>query len=97
MKEKQMEEHLMKKANTTSDPREYLYRVRWTILCIAAVTFLKHGSILFSQRFGIDTDIIMEGAHNFTMLGRPGLVWLAKFLDLDWFNLYLTQIFVLFS
>lgn len=85
----------MKKANATFDPREYLYRVRWTILCIAAITFLTHGSILFTQRFGVDTDSIMKGAHSFTMSGRPGLVWLAKFLDLDWFNLYLAQIFVL--
>ena len=90
-----MEEHLMKKANATFDPREYLYRVRWTILCIAAITFLTHGSILFTQRFGVDTDSIMKGAHSFTLSGRPGLVWLAKFLDLDWFNLYLAQIFVL--
>lgn len=95
MKEKQMGEHLMKEADTTFGPREYLYRVRWTILCIAAVTFLTHGSILFTQRFGADTDIIMEGGHNFTIQGRPGLVWLARFLDLDWFNLYLAQILVL--
>lgn len=95
MKEKQMKEHQMKKADAIFDPREYLYRVRWTILCIAAVTFLTHGSILFTQRFGADTDFIMEGGHNFTIQGRPGLVWLAKFLELEWFNLYLAQILVL--
>lgn len=74
MKEKQREEHLMRKAGADLGLREYLYQVRWTILCIAAVTFLTHGSILFSQRFGIDTDIIINGDHNFTMIGRPGLV-----------------------
>lgn len=95
MTEKRMEEHLMKEADTGFCLREYLYRVRWTILCLAAVTYLTHGSILFSQRFGIDTDVIMEGAQNFTTLGRPGLVWLENLLDLNWFNLYLAQIFVL--
>ena len=91
----QPKERLMQKGDAALGIREYMYRVRWTTLCIAAVTFLTHGSILFSQRFGIDTDIIMEGTHNFTLIGRPGLVWLAKFLELDWFNLYLAQIFVL--
>lgn len=95
MSEKQMKEQLMKKEYAGFGLKEYLYRVRWMVLCIAAVTFLTHGSILFSQRFGIDTDGIMERSHNFTIIGRQGLVWLAKFLDLDWFNLYLAQIFVL--
>lgn len=91
----QTNDTLMKNANSPLSPGEYLYRVRWAILCIAAVTFLTHGSILFSQRFGIDTDAIMEGDQNFTTLGRQGLVWLAKFLGLDWFNLYLAQILAL--
>lgn len=95
MEKKRMDEKMMKKAGDGFSLKEYLYRVRWTVMCIAAVTFITHGSILFSQRFGIDTDAIMNGDHNFTLLGRQGLVWLAKFLDLDWFNLYLAQILVL--
>lgn len=91
----QAKDTLMKNANSLLSPGEYLYRVRWTILGIAAVTFLTHGSILFSQRFGIDTDIIMDGLHSFKTDGRQGLVWLAKFLDLGWFNQYLAQIFVI--
>lgn len=85
----------IKNADSPLSAAEYLYRVRWTILCIAAVTFLTHGSILFSQRFGIDTDLIMNGNHAFETDGRQGLVWLARFLNLGWFNLYLAQVFAL--
>lgn len=68
---------------------------------ITAIVFMAHGSILFSQRFGIDTDAIMLGMHNFMDIGRQGLVWLAGFLELEWFNLYhaqgLTILFMILS
>lgn len=72
--------------------KEYLNKVRWAVVILFVVAFLTHGSILFSQRIGIDTDLMMHGEHNFLRIGRQGLVWLAKLLDLDWFNLYHAQV-----
>ncbi len=72
--------------------KEYLGKVRWIIAAIIMITFMAHGAILFSQSFGIDTDSIMNGEHNFDQIGRQGLIWLAKLLDLDWFNLYHAQV-----
>ena len=86
---------MIKETDSNLSLREYLYRVRWAIVCIAAVTFLTHGAILFTQRFGIDTEDIMKGHSAFLETGRQGLVWLAKVLELDWFNLYLAQVLVL--
>lgn len=59
---------------------------------ITAIAFMSHGAVLFSQSFGIDTDFIINGEHNFDRIGRQGLIWIAKLLDLDWFNLYYAQI-----
>lgn len=74
--------------------KNYLFRMRWFLVCIAVLTLMTHGSILFTQRFGIDTDAIMNGIHNYDLIGRQGLIWLAKALglDLDWFNLYYAQV-----
>ena len=72
--------------------REYLFKVRWTVIGIAAIAFITHGAVLFSQSFGIDTDFMINGEHNFDRLGRQGLIWIAKLLDLDWFNLYYAQV-----
>lgn len=71
----------------------YLFQNRWIIVVIGVITFLTHGSILFSQRFGIDTDAVLLGMHNFSSIGRQGLCWLAGLLglELDWFNLYFAQ------
>lgn len=57
--------------------KKYLYEVRWAIVVLIAIAFMVHGAILFSQRFGIDTDFIMNGEHNFLLICRQGLVWLA--------------------
>lgn len=74
--------------------KKYLFQNRWILLLMILIVFLTHGSILFSQRFGIDTEYIMLGIHNFDMIGRQGLVWLAGLLGLDlgWFNLYYAQV-----
>ena len=81
--------------------KDYLYKTRWTIVLITFITFIAHGSILFSQRFGIDTDIIMQGMHPFNKNGRPALIWISNLLEFDWFNLYhvqaLTIIFMIFA
>lgn len=74
--------------------KEYFYRSRWIIVLIGLAAFITHGSILFSQRFGIDTELMMANIHA-DFLGRPGLVWLEKLLGLKWFNLYYAQILTL--
>lgn len=77
------------------EAKKWLFQNRWILLLTAAVVFMAHGSILFSRRFGIDTDAIMLGMHNFMDIGRQGLVWLAGLLELDWFNLYFAQVLTL--
>ena len=72
--------------------REYLYQTRWIIVLTGVFAFLAHGSVLFSQRFGFDTDAIMIGSHSFKESGRYGIVLLTKLLGLSWFNLYYAQI-----
>ena len=74
--------------------KNYLFRMRWFLVSVAALTLMTHGSVLFTQRFGIDTDAIMNGIHNYDLIGRQGLIWLAKLLglDLNWFNLYYAQV-----
>ena len=81
--------------NTIELLKEYLYRTRWAIVLAGVIAFMAHGSVLFSQRFGFDTDAIMNGMHNFDQIGRYGLVWLAQFLGLSWFNLYYAQVLAL--
>ena len=71
--------------------KRYFKKTRWSIVLLGVLAFLTHGSILFYQGFGVDTDAIMNGIDNFKELGRPGLVWLGKFFGLDWFNLYYAQ------
>lgn len=79
--------------------REYVYAavryvkaVKWAIVAIGVIAFVAHGALLFSDCFGIDTDFIIEGEHNFDVIGRPGLIWLGKLLGLSWFNLYYAQV-----
>lgn len=69
----------------------YAERVKWAIIANAVLVFMTHGSILFTERFGIDTDYMIEGVHNFDMIGRQGLVWSGRLLGLGWFNLYFAQ------
>lgn len=75
--------------------KSYIRKTTWSILLITAAAFLCHGSLLFSDRFGIDTEFMMSGVHNFNSLGRQGLVWLGKLLGLEWFNLYYAQALVI--
>ena len=81
--------------NEWNSIKSYIRRTSWAILLIAASVFLCHGSLLFSERFGIDTEFIMSGVHNFNSLGRQGLVWLGQLLGLEWFNLYYAQALVI--
>lgn len=74
--------------------KEYLFKVRWAIAGLVVIVFMSHGAVLFSQSFGIDTDFIINGMQDFDRVGRQGLIWIAKLLDLDWFNLYYAQILV---
>ena len=74
--------------------REWLFENRWIMVLMGVIALLAHGSILFTQRFGIDTDAIMLGMYSFEDTGRQGLVWLAEMmgLELGRFNLYLAQV-----
>lgn len=72
--------------------KEYLFKVKWMIPVVVMLTFMAHGAILFSQSFGIDTEYIMIGVNNFDMIGRQGLIWLSKLLDLEQYNLYYAAI-----
>lgn len=81
--------------NTIAHLKGYLCQTRWIIVLTGVIAFMAHGSVLFSQRFGFDTDAIMNGTHSFNQSGRYGLVWLGKLLGMGWFNLYYAQILVL--
>ena len=52
----------------------YIKKVTWAIIAIVITAFMTHGSMLFSDRIGIDTDFIIAGEHNFDLIGRPGLI-----------------------
>lgn len=71
--------------------RNYFFQNRWNIMLMGFFTFMAHGSILFSQRFGVDTELMMNDVSE-DPLGRPGLYWLEDLLGLEWFNLYYAQI-----
>lgn len=75
--------------------KAYIKKIPWIIFALVIAVFMSHGSLLFSERFGIDTEFIMSGLHNFNSLGRQGLVWLGTLLGLEWFNLYYAQALVL--
>lgn len=82
-----------KKLNDIISPlKEYIYQTRWMIVLSGVASFIAHGSVLFSQRFGFDTDAIMNGLQQFDQSGRYGIVWLTELLGLKWFNLYYAQI-----
>ena len=53
----------------------YIRKVWPTWFLLPAVALMTHGSILFTQRIGIDTEYIKSGSSNFDMLGRQGLGW----------------------
>lgn len=74
--------------------KEYLFKVKWAVAGIIVIAFMSQGAVLFSQSFGIDTDFIINGVQNFGIIGRQGLILMAKLLDLDWFNLYYAQVLV---
>ncbi len=74
---------------------EYIKEVKWAALMVVITVLMTHGSLLFSDSIGIDTEIMIEGVHNFDQIGRQGLVWLGKLLGLGWFNLYYAQVLTL--
>lgn len=71
---------------------QYMADIFPAFVLLAVAALMTHGSILFSQRIGIDTEYIISGNHNFDLLGRQGLIWLADILEIDWFNPYLVQV-----
>lgn len=74
--------------------KEYFFQNRWCIVVMGFFAFMAHGSILFSQRFGIDTELMMNNVQE-DPLGRLGLYWLEDLLGLEWFNLYYAQVLTL--
>ncbi|MCM1570180.1 MAG: glucosyltransferase domain-containing protein [Roseburia sp.] len=81
--------------------QDYVEAYRPVLWGLAVLVFIAHGSVLFSERFGVDTELAIDGIHNFDKIGRQGLVWLGKLLGMGWFNLYyaqaLTLLFLLLS
>lgn len=75
--------------------KRYISKTRHVLVVVMAIVFFTHGSLLFSQRIGIDTEIMMDGRSSFGVLGRQGLIWLGKLLGLEWFNLWYVQILTL--
>ncbi len=79
----------------------YLYQFRWSIAILLGITLLVHGSTLFSQCFGVDTELYIDGITNSDLIGRPALSWLSSFLQESWYNPYyiqaLTLIFMAFT
>lgn len=71
--------------------KDYFFQNRWSIVLMFLFAFMAHGSILFSQRFGIDTEWMMNNVTE-DPLGRSGLYWLEDILGLEWFNLYYAQV-----
>ena len=70
---------------------QYIADVYKAIAVLALVTLMTHGSLLFSESIGIDTEYIIRGKNNFSAIGRQGLVWLSELLGTDWFNPYMVQ------
>ncbi|MCR5311979.1 MAG: glucosyltransferase domain-containing protein [Lachnospiraceae bacterium] len=60
-------------------------------ILIAITTFICHGAILFSNVFGIDTEVAALGLDDYFAQGRQGIMWLRSILGLSPFNLYLAE------
>ncbi len=73
---------------------QYIIKAFPALIILTAAVLMTHGSILFTERVGIDTESIMYGIQFFDQIGRQGLIWLADILELEWFNPYLVQILV---
>lgn len=73
---------------------QYVMKVFPAVIILAAAMMMAHGSILFTDRIGVDTEFMMYGNQVFDQVGRQGLVWLADILELEWFNPYLVQVLV---
>lgn len=78
--------------NTNNRFINYVTEVWPAIAVLVLITLMTHGSILFSQRIGIDTEDIIRGMSYFDKDGRQGIVWLADILEISWFSPYMAQV-----
>lgn len=70
---------------------QYISDAHRAIVVLALATLMTHGSLLFSENIGIDTEYIIRGKSNFDSIGRQGLIWLSELLGTKWFNPYMVQ------
>ncbi|MCR4678687.1 MAG: glucosyltransferase domain-containing protein [Lachnospiraceae bacterium] len=63
----------------------------WSLIIIAIISFIAHGSMIFSKAIGVDTEAAILGIEAYDGQGRQGILWLRKLLGMSKFNLWLTN------
>ena len=63
----------------------------WQLIVIAIISFIAHGSMVFSKAIGVDTEAAILGIEAYDGQGRQGILWLRKLLGMSKFNLWLTN------
>ena len=63
----------------------------WSLLSIFIVAFIAHGSMIFSNVIGIDTEAAILGIEAYDGQGRQGILWIRNLLGMTKFNLWLTN------
>ncbi len=60
----------------------------WYVIFALFLGFLCHGSMLFSDAIGIDTEKAIQNADAYAIQGRAGVLWIRNLLTAGNFNLY---------
>lgn len=63
----------------------------WAIAVIGIISFIAHGSMIFSNVIGVDTEAAILGIEAYDGQGRQGILWVRKLLGMSKFNLWLTN------
>lgn len=71
---------------------EYIRQVQPAVMVLTAAALMTHGSVLFAERIGVDTEMGICGLYAFGLTGRQGLLWLGGLLETGWLNPYLIQV-----
>ncbi len=64
----------------------------WEILTVIVVSFIAHGSMLFSDAIGIDMESAIVGIEPLKEQGRHGIFWVRSLLQMEQYNLFLTTV-----
>ena len=56
------------------------------------VSFIAHGSMLFSKAIGIDLEAAVLGIEAYNEQGRHGIIWIRNLLQMSKFNLFLVTV-----